>query len=243
MNYVVIELKAETASFRNPEFQNYHKSYLLPPPSTLIGLTGAAIGLSPKGSQEFIVNNDFMLGCYGKPKGKANDLWKYLSIKPQKGKDRSSGIVSREILYAYHLIVVFGNEDGAKIESIINGFVNPKYALTLGNSDSLAKVIKITQFNNSSKSRILSNCLVEGNVIEEVIQNSQNGIAFEIHQTSDPIAYDMPVTFNYGESEYGSRSVKQRKVISIIGQEMTLNIEKEGIEYDNVFIPVFKLKE
>lgn len=56
MLHCVIEIRSVTASFRNPEFQNFHKSFRLPPPTTLIGLAGAALGLSPKSAQDFLKN-------------------------------------------------------------------------------------------------------------------------------------------------------------------------------------------
>lgn len=244
MNYAIIELKSETASFRNPEFQNYHKSYLLPPPSTIIGLTGAALGLSPESSQKFFKKEGFVIGCHGKANGRANDLWKHLKLNTQKAKDQRdmiSGILSREFLYSYSLIIVFGNVDIAKIDQIINGFHNPKYALTLGNSDALVKVIKCIPTKEKENGKRISNCMVEGDIIEEVIKNNHNGLGFEIYQNSDPITYDMPVYFNYKDNEYGSRNISSRKKISIISHEMILNVEKEGVKHNNIFIPVFKI--
>jgi len=48
MEYFVLEIITNTATFRNPDFQNFHKTLNLPPPPTLIGFAGAALGLSPK---------------------------------------------------------------------------------------------------------------------------------------------------------------------------------------------------
>ena len=53
MPHCIIELVTQTATFRNPEFQNFHKSFLLRLLTTLMGLAGAAMGLSPKSAQDF----------------------------------------------------------------------------------------------------------------------------------------------------------------------------------------------
>ena len=73
MQYSVTHIRTQTATFLNPEFQNYHKSFLLPPPTTIVGLAGAALGLSPKAAQEFFDNKGFEMGIAGKTNGKANE--------------------------------------------------------------------------------------------------------------------------------------------------------------------------
>ena len=59
----IIEIATQSSTFKNPDFQNYHKSFFLPPPTTLVGFAGAAIGLSPKKSQEFFEFDNLENGC------------------------------------------------------------------------------------------------------------------------------------------------------------------------------------
>ena len=77
MKNFIIEIQCQTASFRNPDFQNFHKSLELPPPTTIIGLAGAALGYSPLRAQEFFDESKFEIGIYGTYLGKCKDTWKY----------------------------------------------------------------------------------------------------------------------------------------------------------------------
>jgi len=236
MKYCIVEIITQTATFRNPEFQNFHKTLYLPPPSTIVGLTGAALGLSNKQSYEFFQSNKIRIGVYGESNGITKDLWKY---KKSKG-ERS--IINKEILFKNEFFILFVSEDDKIIDQIENSFKYPIYALTMGNSDSLAFIKKIhigniDKFNESLK---LEYCLAEGDIIKECLNNVQNGLEFSIYNTSDPIVYDLPVLFNF-ESDYGVRSISKRKTFSFVGKEMNLNTSKQGIIYKNVFIPILNL--
>ena len=102
MKNFVVEIKSQTASFRDPNFQNFHKTLDLPPPTTIIGLSGAALGLSPLQSQDFFEDGDFQIGIYGNYDGRCNDTWKYdrrhtnRGLKYDPGMDGS--IIQKEFL-------------------------------------------------------------------------------------------------------------------------------------------------
>lgn len=236
MKYCAAHIKTQSSTFRMPEFQNFHKSFFLPPPTTLIGFAGAAIGLSPKESQEHFNKNDFEIGVYGFSNGITKDLWKYRKLK---GSGFISDILTREILVGNEFILVYGNEKDELIEDLSNAIKNPKYALTLGNSDSLAKVISLTEPSKSESDEV-SHCILEGDVVNEVLSNSSNGLDFSIYTTSDPITHDLPVKFEY-ESDYGVRRIVKRNKYSFIGEKMKLNVKKRGIVTNEIFIPVFKI--
>jgi len=242
MQALIIEIKTQSSTFRNPDFQNFHKSYQLPPPTTLVGLAGAALGLSPMKSQEFFEAENWEIGVYGESKGKAKDLWKFTKdiAKRQKNVNQNGAIdiLTKEILFFNKFIVVFASENSDKIQKLKTAFEIPKYALTLGNSDSITKILKIETSNSFEKSKNVKNCLLDGEIISEVIENMDNGLDFLIYNTSEPITYDLPIRFKY-ESEYGTRRIIKRKEISFVGKEMKLNIDKKGICYKNIFIPLF----
>lgn len=233
MEYIIIEVFTQSSTFRNPEFQNFHKSLKLPPPTTIIGFSGAAMGLSPKAAQDFFEGSGILMGVYGRSEGIATDLWKYSDLKKK-------SVIRREILFNNRYTLVFAGEDGDKIGELREGFSNPCYALTLGSSDSLAKVRIVDEKVEFTESRTLEYCLVEGNVIKEVLDNVSNSIEFSIYNTSDPIYYDLPTRFSY-EADYGMRIVNRRRTFSFVGHEMRLNIEKRGIRLGDVFIPLFEL--
>lgn len=236
MVYIVVELACQTCSFRNPEFQNFHKSFELPPPTTIIGMAGAALGLSPKKAQEFF-DNQFEYGISGIHRGKSNDLWKYRKLK---GKDFISDVLTKELFFEAKYFIVFGHKRKEKLSELKNAFMNPVYALTLGNSDELVKVLKTKFINETIDCDILENCLVEGNLINEVLGNPK-GIEFSLKDGVDPLSYEIPISFSY-ESDYGVRKVNARKEFSFIGPKLYVKgLNKKGIYYNNKQIPVFKL--
>ncbi len=233
MKYCIVEVKSQTATFRNAEFQNFHKTLTLPPPTTLIGLAGAAMGLSPKQAQDFFYSEDFQLGVYGKTGGLAKDLWKYNDFK-------NGSIILREILFKNHYFCAFGCKNPEKVMQIGNAFLDPKFALTMGSSDSLAKVFRVDYLDDTIQSNNLGNCYVEGDVITEVLEKALEDPIFSIYTTSEPTALDIPVKFEY-DSDYGMRSVSKRKILSVISTPMELNIRKEGLSYNGYFIPLINL--
>ncbi len=237
MNYCVINVKTQTSTFRNPDFQNFHKTLFLPPPTTIIGFAGAALGLSPQKAQEYFLNENFQFGVYGKSEGIAKDLWKF---KKKKSKIFESDIINKEIIFFNEFYIVYGSENSSMMAEIENAFNYPTYALTLGNSDALAKVKLIEEFNFEKRNTVM-NAIIEDNVIDKVISNPDKLLSFTIYTTSDPIVYDLPILFDY-ESEYGKRQIKKRKTFSFIGEKMELNYFVEGIITDSIFIPLFNLR-
>jgi CRISPR-associated protein Cas5t len=235
MKYIIVEIKTQTATFRNPEFQNFHKSFSLPPPTTLIGLAGAALGLSPNAAQNFFTN-DSKFGVYGTSQGFTKDLWKYNTF------DAQGSIILKEIYIHNHYFLIYELSEAEKLQRLFDAFENPAFALTLGNSDSIAKIMSVTSGESYTTSNTIEKCLVEGDIVNEVLKNSGNGLNFSIHTFSEPVAYDVPTRFTY-ESEYGFRQVARRTKLSFIERKMVLNISISGVEYENKFIPLFSLND
>ncbi|WP_077924402.1 CRISPR-associated protein Cas5 [Spirosoma sp. 209] len=232
-----IEIKSITASFRNPEFQNFQKSFPLPPPTALIGLAGAALGFSPRQAQDFFDTNGFQAGVSGKGEGMARDLWKY---------DRLSGtgssVIIRELYVTTHYQLVFGSENHAAVEQLKQAFDRPFYALTLGQSDSLAKVVHTELTDATVEGETLANTLVEGDIVPVILEQVLYGGTFALSlSTSDPIAYQLPTRFNY-KSDYGMRTVAQRKLFSFVGPKVTFRSRTfPGVQVGDVFVPLFTL--
>lgn len=237
MKYLVVKIRSQTASYRDPDFQNFHKSLLLPPPTTIIGFFGAALGLSAKQAQEFFDNDAFEFGVYGKSAGIAKDLWKYIRYENKKYK---SGILHKEILFDNILFLCVGCKNDSTLIKLQNAVLNPCYALTLGNSDSLAFVCYAIIVEEIESINKVSHCLMEGDIVEEVLSNADKGMNFSIYTTSDPISYNLPVMFDY-KGDYDVRKVSKRKTFSFIGEEMLLNVRKKAIKIEDKHIPVFTL--
>ena len=243
MKNLVVEIFSQTASFRNPDFQNFHKSLDLPPPTTIVGLAGAALGLSPLQVQEFFEDNELKFGVYGLYSGKCSDTWKYnKGIRDMRlyNPEKDGSIIQKEYLIHSRFIIAFSSESSEVISKLHEAFQNPKYALTMGNSDSLAFVKNIEFDLPTVLSKEVENCLLQGDVIDSVMRLASEKMEFSIYHTSEPLTYDLPVKFHYAD-DYGKRTVSQVGTFSMIGKKMKLNYEVEGLTYKNLFVPLIGL--
>lgn len=235
--YLSLELSSVTASFRNPEFQNFHKSFSLPPPTTIIGLAGAAMGIDPLQAQTFFDDNTVLVGISGKPEGKANDLWKYNDFK-------NGSIILRELLFRNKYHIVFACDDEAIIHTLYEAFQFPVYALSLGPSDSLTRVGKEIIIGQADICNgVPSDCtLVEGDVTTEVFREASRAKEFKFMlNTRDAATVSLPVRFSY-ESAYGVRRVRDKKVFSFVQDATHLTtIQRKGIHIGEEFIHLFQL--
>lgn len=237
MKYCIVHIKTQTASFRNPEFQNFHKSFMLPPPTTVMGLAGAALGLSPKKAQDFFDNKGFEMGIAGTSNGKAKDLWKYRTLDPNK----PTSVLTREFLFDNDFYFAFGNENEALINDIKNAFDFPIYALTLGNSDSVAKVVTTEIIYLLETENNLKHCLLSGKAVEQTLAKMSAGEALEVFiDYRENMIYDLPIRFEY-ESDYGVRRVVKRDEFTFVGSKMVLAEKQKGILFKNQFLPVFSI--
>ena len=243
MNSFCIEIVSETASFRNPEFQNYHKTLNLPPPSTIIGLAGAAMGISALMAQQFFDDHEIEIGIAGHHKGKMKDTWKYnkrSSAMHLYDPLTDGSIVKREHLIKNLFFLVFASDNKSVITRLQEAFKNPTFALTMGNSDALAKIKVIHDELIITEDSKVSNCLLAGDAIGEVLKQADKNPVFSIYQSSEPIKFDLPVRFNY-KSDYGKRSIARVDTFSFVTIEMQLNFNVRGVRCKNLFIPIFKL--
>jgi CRISPR-associated protein Cas5t len=238
-----IEIVSQTASFRNPEFQNFHKTLDLPPPTTIIGIVGAALGLSAKMAQEYFDVNLIKIGVAGFCKGRTKDTWKYnrrTSSMHLYDPLLDGGVIQREHLIQNTFFFAFSSKDGKCIEELKGAFLNPVFALTMGNSDALAKVKQVHSEIPVTRSRTLSNCMVAGDIVGDVLRNASENPIFSIYQNSEPITFDLPIRFDY-ESDYGRREIAESATFSFVGAEMQLNFEIKGMQVKDTFIPLFEL--
>ena len=245
MIYLVVPLHSRTASFRDPDFQNFHRTLRLPPPSTCIGMAGAALGLSAWEAQDFFQEGAWKIGIAGTSQGQANDLWKYDDFK-------DGSILIREHLYDNDFVLVFGNQDAVNIDRLEDAFERPRYALSCGNSDSICTVDIPGMYRTAeiAQARELVNCYTEGDIIADVLSavDPQTTSSFSIRTTSLPVAQDLPVRFTYDKK--GIRLLRQRRLISYVQYPTILPEPITGIKHQinddsdsatGLFIPLFPL--
>lgn len=240
----VIELRAQTASFRDPEFQNYHRTLHLPPPTTVIGIVGAALGLSPAMAQDYFDENAIRIGVWCRSDAKARDLWKYNNRTNKMWlyhPNWDGSVIHRDLLVFNRLLLAFESAFNEAIDRIIGGFSSPVFGVSLGNSDSLAMIYGIHKDLELVRSTGVSNCMLQGDVIQDVLEQAKEHRNFTIYQTSEPIAYQFPLRFRYESGDYGRREVEKVGVFSVIDHAMELNFEVEGLLVGDDFIPLVEI--
>ncbi|EDY34615.1 CRISPR-associated protein Cas5 [Aciduliprofundum boonei T469] len=142
MEVLTAKLRAISVSFRRILDFNYHRTYPLPPPTTIVGLLGSALGLSDRELwNEYNGLNDisFAVLSLRKP-GFAKDMWSIQKIKNGRISERSPYF--RELLFYPEYVLIF-NGDSKSLECVRDALNNPEYALSLGREDELVRVIDV----------------------------------------------------------------------------------------------------
>ena len=135
MKEVRFEIEGLFNSFRIPFFKSYHKSFLAPPKSTIIGLL---CNIANKSSSEFlnILNKDLISVSVVilDIKGKVKDLWSYKTFEK---KNRGKSIVRRDKLFKPYYVVYLNIKEDKLKEEIKTALNNPKNIPSLGLDDEL----------------------------------------------------------------------------------------------------------
>lgn len=183
---ISIEVGGLTVSFREAVGQLYHETLPLPPPSTLLGVAGAAIGKNFEETLEFFKQHNIGVGCVGNHQGSGGDLWNYTKLKS--GSKTEKDIVIREFLYGFQGELFYICKDEKIAKALYNAFLSPSYGLTLGNSDDLIKIKRVTWYDKVEKgeSGSLSNTWICGDVLSEIELNWNEIKETPIVQTITP---------------------------------------------------------
>jgi CRISPR-associated protein Cas5t len=236
---LIVELYAKTASFRDPSAQLYHETLPLPPPTTIAGIAGAALGLSFEDTLTFFRDNGIMIGCNGKSGGKGKDLWNYFKIKSGEG---THAIILRNFLFDVKVELFFACEKQELILELSNAFENPVYAITLGNSDEIARICSVKTFEKLyvECKKILMNTWLPDNFLRNImidwamIQKSKINITLR-----PPILKNLPYDFEF--DNYGARKATKYRDITFIGENYYLETEAEVFVFGGKFTAMMEL--
>jgi len=143
---LAVSVRAPVASFRRPLDHNYQRTLPMPPPTTLLGIAGAALGLSDR---ELWAPDSPLRGLkvsvwMDEEPGRARDMWTVLKVKGGKIAGRSPYF--RELLFFTRYTLFYGGEE-ALLGKLAKAFWDPAYPLSLGREDELLAVeeVELTQ--------------------------------------------------------------------------------------------------
>jgi len=135
---LTVHVEVPVASFRRPLDHTYQRTLPLPPPTTLLGLAGAAFGLDP--TQLWNENSPLqtlqLQVLAQNPPARATDVWTLLKIKAGK-MERSPYL--RELLFNARFTLLYGGTHEL-LAKLRNAFLQPVYPLSLGREDELLQV-------------------------------------------------------------------------------------------------------
>ncbi len=138
MRALAVQIRAPVASFRRRLDHTYQRTLPLPPPTTLIGLAGAAMGIDTATlwSDASPLRTLKVQALAQNQPGRATDMWTLLKIDG--GKMKRSPYL-REMLYDAQFTLLYGGDDDLLVQ-LRDAFQKPAYPLSLGREDELAHI-------------------------------------------------------------------------------------------------------
>jgi len=180
MKVIRFEIQGLVNSYRIPFFRTYHKSFLAPPKSTLIGML---CNISLKPQKEFFEILDKELIeisiVINEIQGKAKDLWSYKTLEK---KNRGKSVVRRDKLFLANYIVYLLIKNEEFYHEILENLRVPKNTPSLGMDDELIEIknIKEITLEQNDTNKINSVFLDKGIRYKSLVKDINKNIEFPI---------------------------------------------------------------
>lgn len=149
-------------SFRIPFFRTYHKSFLAPPKTTIIGML---CNISLKSKKEFfeILESEMieLSVVINGIEGRGKDLWSYKTIGK---KNRGKSVIRRDKLFIPNYTIYLKIEDTSLYQEVLANLKKPKNIPSLGLDDELIIIrdVEEVELANNESNRIDSLFLDKG---------------------------------------------------------------------------------
>ena len=224
---LTVRLRAPVASFRRPLDHNYQRTLPLPPPTTILGIAGAALGYNDKElwKEDGIWRRLKVSAWMEAQPGRARDLWTVLKIKNGKIEARSPYI--RELLFSVDYFLIYGG-DTELLNELSEAFCDPAYPLSLGREDELAALVEVS-FQKALPGD--KPPVFHGTMIPADIRNlrSFRPILRESAAFEPPLVEKLPVRFGIDEKK-GTRQALQMQTITFLPYGIQVEIHDHDIE-------------
>ncbi|MDM8539958.1 CRISPR-associated protein Cas5 [Desulfococcaceae bacterium HSG9] len=224
-----IKVFAVTASFRIPESHTFQQSLPLPPPTTLTGLMGAAMGLSFESAVGFRESNGLRFGVVGTHRGVFKDLWKYRKIK---SKAIITDVLLREYLTDLEMSLYIASESRLSVNQVRESFLSPCYALTAGNSDDLLKIINVGEIIDINEIPVadFQQTILPGNHVNNYSPLADLENLPITESIRAPQVYLLPTAFAFKGKE---RRISCREHFTFVGSSVILEKPIPGIRIND----------
>ncbi len=230
MELLALTVSAPVASFRRPLDLNYQRTLLLPPPTTLIGLAGAALGLSDRdlwssGGPLHELKVSALLQPSvrtGGAPGAARDMWSVLKVKSNRIAPERSPYFRELLFFARYTLLYGGSQE--LLEALSEAFCDPVYPLSLGREDELLWVEGVPEIIALAPAEChrFSGTVVPGDIRYLEIQVAlEEGIRIE-----PPVVETLPMGFVVNKK--GVRTPVGRAPFTFL--PLSLSLEIKGIQ-------------
>jgi len=150
MRVIRFEVEGLLNSFRIPFFRTYHKSFLAPPKTTLIGMLCNISLKSQKSFFEILDKEMIEISVIiNHIEGRGKDLWSYKTIDK---KNRGKSVVRRDKLFIPSYTIYLKIEDKELYQEILESLKSPKNTPSLGLDDELIiikNIVEVDLFSNN----------------------------------------------------------------------------------------------
>lgn len=221
MKAIRFDIEGLFNSFRVPFFKNYHKTFLAPPKTTIIGLL---CNIAQKSYKEYleILHSDLIdvSVVIVQIRGKVKDLW---SFKTFDKKNRGKSIVRREKLYKPYYRVYLHIKDEKLRQEIFQALQKPLGIPSLGMDDELVilKDVKEIELEENPSKLLDSVILADEAKYKIVIKDIQKPVEL-------PTFYEVPVKLKIGKTKEVVATKKQIEFLNCqIEVDTTSYIDKE----------------
>ena len=187
-------------SFRMPYTINVNFSYPVPPPITLFGLIGCALGI-PADSFELLSEVDIAVGL--EEEGEIIETYSRIIKRDARTPDRRTLLIRQKLLQPVYRLYLLAGEELA--EAVATRLADPAYPLALGESDDLLEVDQV----------------LVSSVEKEAVQiiDSILPVDLDLEPTSEHITSYLPIAFKRGKRDW--KGVEYRSYY--VGQSLVLN--------------------
>jgi len=230
MKVIRFELEGLLNSFRIPFFRTYHKTFLAPPKTTIIGML-CNISLKPQKDFFKILDKELIdvSVVIDKINGKTKDLWSYKTLEK---KNMGKSVMRRDKLFLSKYTVYVYIKEQTLFDDIFNSLKNPKNIPSLGLDDELVIIKNVKDASEAIKPN-------DTNEINSVFLNKGYRYKAFIKEANKPIELPTPsitpikfiafdkkenriskeVTKEYPQVEYINCNVQIEEVLSYMDIE------------------------
>ena len=221
MRAIRFEIEGVLNSFRVPFFKNYHKSFLAPPKTTIIGML---CNISLKSQKEFyeILNSDLIevSVVIEEIKGKAKDLWSYKIFEK---KNRGKSIVRRDKLFIPKYSIYLKIADEKLFDEIFENLKSPKNIPSLGLDDEIViiKNIEVIELVENDSKRVDSVFLNDTKEYKVFIKDTSKAVEL-------PTSYLTPIKFEAFKNNKRVSKTKVKELFQVEAINCEIEIECES---------------